>query len=364
VKRKNLLKLVGAILLAGMVAIAFVPGCAAPEPAPAPAPAPAEPEVIKWTQQLLEVKQPPFGPYKPYVLMDLTSYGLEDWLEESTNGRIQIELLEPESVFPPTEGPTAVGAGAVDLFKGCAMHWAGLIPEMNVVGGMPGGHASIDEQHVYWYDYGVYEKIAPLYADYNVKFYPITAMENMNVMATFPLPHPDSVKGHKLRGPGPWGKYLALMGASPVSMPFSEMYMAIKLGTIDGALTGVHAFETAKLKEVITDFVTNPNPCLDCVLINEDSFNALPEDIQRLIDQQLPNFLLAKAIESMEQQAYMVAHAAADYGVGLWTWTPEEIKELRKGCIEEIWPEFAEGTPLCAELIEIMKVQMKDHGRL
>ena len=38
-KRKNLLKLVGAIVLALVISIAFLPGCAKEAPAPAPAPA-------------------------------------------------------------------------------------------------------------------------------------------------------------------------------------------------------------------------------------------------------------------------------------------------------------------------------------
>jgi len=221
--------------------------------------------------QVLETKSEPFGPYEAPVLMDIASWGFKDWIEEISDGRIQIEMLEPESVFPSGEAPTAVGSGAVDAYKGCPMHWAGTMPEMNVVGGMPGTAQSVSEFYVLWYKYGVNERIADLYDEYNVVFLPITGMEYMNLMAPFPLPDPDSTKGYKFRGPGPWADYVKLVGGTPVSLPFSEMYMAIKLGTIDGAFTGIHALETAKLKEVITDFVTNPNPCLDGMRLGTDA---------------------------------------------------------------------------------------------
>jgi len=296
--------------------------------------------------------------------MNVASYGFRDWIEEATDGRLQIEIVEPESIFPGTEALTAVGSGAVDCFKGSPGQWAGTMPEMNVAGGMPGTSASVGQQYVAWYDYGIVDLVQPLYDEYNLVWFPITGAENMNTFSTFDMPNPDAMKGHKVRTWGPWGKYIELTGATSVSMPYSDVYMAVKLGTVEGAWTGAQSLETIKLKEVVTDFVTNPQPCLDCFIVNKDSFNALPEDIQGLIMSDAPYFFAQSCLRAYEHQQWVVAHAAEDYGLELWTWSEEDIKGITERCVEEIWPEFAAETPLCAQIMDIIKQQMIDHGRL
>ncbi|MBA7671380.1 hypothetical protein ES703_79537 [subsurface metagenome] len=66
----------------------------------------------------------------------------------------------------------------------------------------------------------------------------------------------------------------------------------------------------------------------------------------------------------LEQQGYAIGKAVEEYDLKLWTWSEEDIAKLRKGCIEEIWPEFAAETPVCAQIVDIIKQQMIDHGRL
>jgi len=308
--------------------------------------------------------QPGFGPYEPPVLMNLGSYAWPAWLTEATGGRLEFEMLEPGSVFPGEEALKAIGSGAVNCAKSQGGYWAGTMPEMNVTGGMPGSWQSVAEQIVAWDTYGIYDKVAPLYDDYNVVFLPIPGMEFMNIFSTFSMPNPDSIKGKKIRTWGQWGKYIDLIGGSSVSMPKADVYMGLKLGTVDGAWTGCQSLETLKLSEVVTDFVINPNPCVDCILINRDSFEALPEDIQDLIMRESQYHFAAYGMMVYEQGAYVVANASKDYGLRLWSWSDEDIVKIRQQCVEEIWPEFAAKSPLCAELVEIIKTQMKDHGRL
>jgi len=205
---------------------------------------------------------------------------------------------------------------------------------------------SVGEFYDAWYNYGIYDKVAPLHEKLNIKFFPSLGMEYMNIMSTFPMPDIDSVKGHKVRIWGGWGKYVELMGATAIDLPYTECYMAIKL------------------KEVVTDFVTNPNGCINSLLINMDAWNELPDDIRATLEREQPYHFTVGGLMLLEQQGYAIGKAVEEYGLTLWTWSDEDIATLRQGSIDTIWPEFAAKTPLSAELVEIVKTQLKDHGKL
>ena len=59
-----------------------------------------------------------------------------------------------------------------------------------------------------------------------------------------------------------------------------------------------------------------------------------------------------------------VRHMRSFLGESANGWSDEDINWITGQCVEKIWPEFASKTPLCAELVEIMERQMKEHGRL
>ena len=57
--------------------------------------------------------------------------------------------------------------------------------------------------------------------------------------------------GRQIRALGVYGKYVQKLGASAVVVPGAEMYMAMKLGTIDGAIYGATGLQDVKLHEVV-----------------------------------------------------------------------------------------------------------------
>lgn len=361
-----------------LVAVSFIAACAkpappptptptpAPTPTPTPAPPPAAPETIKWTlQPTVAWVPPPLGPYEPYIYHNVLFYGLNDWLKEATDGRLEIEILAPGEVFPIYEALSAVGAGATDCSHTPPGYFGGEIPEMNILSGLPGAWTTTGEVvDALFNTYGMYDKTKGLFDQYNTIFIPIPIVEVMNFFCTFPMPSPDSIKGHKIRSWGPYHKYVTMLGGSSVSIPYTEVYMAIKLGTIEGTTTGAQALEDTKLKEVVTDCVGNVTSCCAGFLINKDSFEALPEDIQELLMRESIWYFTFAGLEHTQQHLYTVQHAAEEYGIEVWMWGEEDQTKIREQAVEEIWPEFAEKTPLCAELVEILKQQFRDLGKL
>jgi hypothetical protein len=83
-----------------------------------------------------------------------------------------------------------------------------------------------------------------------------------------------------------------------------------------------------------------------------------------MMEREQPQRFTVGGLMLLEQQGYAMGKAVEEYGLTLWTWSDADISKLREGCVEEIWPEFAAKSPLSAELVEIVKTQLKDHGKL
>ncbi len=103
---------------------------------------------------------------------------------------------------------------------------------------------------------------------------------------TRPINTPADLEGIKLRTPkGEWRvKMFKLYGANPTPMAFSEVFTALKTGVIDGQENPYAQIWSAKFQEVqdylsVTGHVYTPA----YVLVSQDHFADLPEDVQQIL---------------------------------------------------------------------------------
>ncbi|MFV0243596.1 MAG: TRAP transporter substrate-binding protein [Qingshengfaniella sp.] len=109
---------------------------------------------------------------------------------------------------------------------------------------------------------------------------------NLLFMADTPVRSPSDLAGKKIRVPSRnAGLIIEAWGATPVSMPVSEIYNSMQTGIIDGAFIDGTATSVFRLSEV-TDYITTG---MDSVLssffllMNRDSFRDLTEDQQAAV---------------------------------------------------------------------------------
>jgi tripartite ATP-independent transporter DctP family solute receptor len=101
-----------------------------------------------------------------------------------------------------------------------------------------------------------------------------------------PVVNPEDVRGMKIRlmeNPVHMATFRHL-GASPVPMPFGEVFTALQQGTVDGQENPLIIIHTSKFFEVqehlaLTGHFYSPAP----LLINKAFFEGLPQDIQQII---------------------------------------------------------------------------------
>jgi C4-dicarboxylate-binding protein DctP len=103
-----------------------------------------------------------------------------------------------------------------------------------------------------------------------------------------PIETPDDLKGLKMRVP-PQEVYVInaqILGVNPQELPYSEVYMALKLGVVDGqdnAVSNIWDYKVFEVQEflTITNYATGPDP----FMVNLEWYNKLPDNLKVIFDE-------------------------------------------------------------------------------
>ena len=354
ISRRGLLKVsaaTGAALVAGSARPAF-----------------SQQKVIKWKgQTCFPSTVAPFGPFgqgQTGMYAGLKQW--TEWLYQRTNGRLVIEWAEPGAIFPITETDRSVAQGVVQISQDFGGYYAGRIPETDIETGGVFFWENEAQAYECLHKYGLFKAMQKAYAKYNLYWLPFhnDALVGMGTM--FPAPNPEAIKGKKIRTVGVWGDYVSVLGGTPVSIPWGDVYMGAKLGTVDGWLAGIAALEELKLKEVTKGYVIHPligNAMLG-IIINRAAYNALPKDIQDIIQNEAAHATYFCSTHWHNQCVWIAKNSKDEYGVKLYHWSQEDIDRVTKLVVDTIFPKIAKKSPDCAQMMEIIRKQMKDYGRL
>jgi len=330
-----------------------------------------EPEMIEWTMQAQMEDVPATDHWaRPESLHhnmfhEPVDWGWSQWINDRTNGRLKVNVVSPNAIFPNAEAVENVGAGVVDVCA-TAQGWiAGTIPECYVGTGM--SMMWPDARYVFdcYYNYGLLDKFQPAFAEHNIYMIPTFNAEVGGIGATFDCTDMASIEGKKIRFFGAHGILIEALGGLPVNMPYADVYMGLKLGTIDGTTTGALALENIKLKEVLTGWASNGlyGCTVNAQLYNMDSLNALPDDIKQIIVEGSPEYLASTVgITELLQQKIAIAAAVKDYGIQHWVWSDAEQAAARTLASEVVWPLYGEKSALSQEMLDIVMDYLKVFG--
>jgi TRAP-type C4-dicarboxylate transport system substrate-binding protein len=325
-------------------------------------------EVIRWIgQEDFARSEAPFGPFKlGYGGVAGPNKVLNEWLTKATKGRLVIDWADVGAISPPSETIDLVSRGAIQIAHTTGPFHSGKVPEADIACGLVFAHTNGWHHWDTLYNYGLNAELKKVYAKRNINYFPLFMDSIVNVGATFPLDKPEAIKGKKIRAVGQYGDFVAALGGIPVAIPLAEVYMGLKLGTINGWVSGLAMLASAKWQEVTKYAISSPtlSPWTDMIIMNMDAFKALPKDIQELLERDLPYVGFTSAWVFHQQCEWVIANAAKQYGVKFYTWSPEDMKRVTELVVEKVWPKMAAKSPDCAKMVEIVKKQVRDYGRI
>lgn len=296
--------------------------------------------------------------------------GVVPWVkavEEATQGTVKIELLPGGSITSSDEAFGATTAGMIDVYAGWATVYGGEMPEGMLAYGMAMGAENHEEAwEAMWGDkYRIGDIVQKAAHERNVYWAGWTNQGPNAAFTKFPVNKFEDYTGRKMRAGGPQALFYEAMGGVPVALPGSEIYMSIRLGTIDGTFWDTGGMDDMKFHEVIK-YAIMPGWCPaqhQEIYINLNKWNALT-DWQR---KQIEGIFKSTYYETSQLHADGVTEALdilVKSGGEVITLCDEEVARMRARCVEKVWPKVAEKSEACAKGVDIWKQFLKDKGKL
>lgn len=204
-------------------------------------------------------------------------------IEKRTNGRVKITVHTGGTLTPANKCYDGVVKGISDIGLSCFAYTMGKFPLTEVVDlplGSKSGVASTKLINEY------YKKFKPKELD-EVRVMYLHGHGPGILHTKKAVNNLEDVKGLKIRSTGMSAKIVTALGGVPVAMPMPETYDALRRGVVDGTMNPQEALQGFKFGEVVK-FTTE---CWGAsystgffIVMNKDKWNALPPDIQKIIE--------------------------------------------------------------------------------
>jgi TRAP-type C4-dicarboxylate transport system substrate-binding protein len=205
-------------------------------------------------------------------------------IEKRTNGRVMITVHHGGTLTPGDKCYDGVVRGISDIGMSVCGYTRGRFPLTEVIE-LPLGYKSG------WV-------ATRLITEYFNKFKP-KEFDETKIMFLFahgpgllhskkPIYKLEDLKGMKIRAFGVVTKLVTLLGGAPVSMPMGETYEALSRGVVEASVAPYEALQGWKWGEVVKYSIEAPGIAYSSaffVAMNKDKWNALPPDIQKIIEQ-------------------------------------------------------------------------------
>jgi TRAP-type mannitol/chloroaromatic compound transport system substrate-binding protein len=293
-------------------------------------------------------------------------YIFADFIEGATNGRLKIETHPPDAIVPSKDILRGVGGGTLDagVFN-FAGNWTGVIPEAEFDIGAGFLWENAWEHFDFYWNWKGNELLNEAYGAHNVMRVSYPQAQIYSWFTNFDPSTPEAFEGRKIRSWGFNANYLRRIGASPIAIPGPEVYMAVKLGTVDGCLWTPEGAVRDNIHEVTEWLVTKPTCALaNTWLFNVDSVNALPPDLREIFDSAMRHLPNTMTVAMNTADAW-----ALNYIVGLGEtktvqWSREDQLEAVKVGVDVFEKEIAIKSPGCKKLVDQLKLQLADWGKM
>jgi len=226
---------------------------------------------ITWVWNLMPI---------PSVISTFSMKEIPKRVAKATDGRLIIQMNQ--SLVGPMDAPSAMSEGRIDGGLVTTIFFSGEWPYPNVTA-LPfliGNDEELKEV-TYKILWDVLEK--SYHKKYNLVFLGSWIYANQGIWSNRPLKIIEDFKNVKIRGHNYEAALsLKLMGATPITMPWPEVHMALQRGVMDGVITMVAVMVKSGLYKVTK--YANMWPLAPAQpgawVVNRDTWNRLPEDLK------------------------------------------------------------------------------------
>ncbi len=283
-------------------------------------------------------------------------------INERLDGRLHIELYQPDMLVPVMEQFSACAQGVFEVNITAFDYDSQWVPEAMVAFSLPGAWQNLDQCLAFFDDYGGLEFFREGYEGQNMYLLRNLPYGRDCLMTKEELKSLDDLHGKKMWAPAPKAQLMQEMGSLPVEMPIEELYMSLKLGTIDQAIYSLPELKTLNLYEVV-DYVYLPAivPVLNVsISLNLDAWNALDPALRAEIE---------AIMDEINPQMFNAIAAEEQVGLDLFESKEGTVIEMPEDWVlefhetgRETWDIIADEGPRVAEAVDLVRAFVEAEG--
>jgi TRAP-type mannitol/chloroaromatic compound transport system substrate-binding protein len=263
-----------------------------------------------------------------------------------SGGRLDIETYPAEGIVGTFDMFDAVQTGTLDGFISWPQYWPGKHALAVYLSSYPYGLDEAWMWEVWFYNMGGIDLAREDYARFGMYYVaPIQTGPNY-AHSTKPLSKMEDWKGLKCRYPGGMiAEIYEKAGASVIILPGSEIYTAMATGVIDlGEYVG-HAMNRELGLHEVGKYIIGPGQMhqpvdLQAFVMNQNSWNKLPEDLQRLLEVGSRDLSWSLHTNIMGSDLVALKWMVEEYGNVYMELPAEERAKFRKISVE-LWNKWA-----------------------
>ena len=267
-----------------------------------------------------------------------------EMIEERSNGRLRFETYWNGSLIGRRHTIHEMAAGVADIgVISPVLARAGMHLTRGTLAFYDGAADRQTTEAVFWELWDRYPAIREEYA--GLKVLAANGLSPMYVLTSDqPVRSIQDLQGLRLKSTSEKVRPLGTLGVDAVAMPMSEAYFALHRGILDGAISPTDTIAALHFDEVIRyiTLLPSPRPPMPSRAINEDVWNALPQDLRELISS-TSGWWADRIVQETGNSASRGMEYALQNGIEIITPTDEELAQF-----DAIM--FAEGRKVAAEL--------------
>lgn len=207
-----------------------------------------------------------------------------DQVTERTAGRVKFEMFLGNSLVKDQDIVSAIGDGLIEMGKIFTVSYPGQMPVWNMTNlpfTSPSPYVAINVINDLRAKYPVFdEELAKL----NVQALGVITTGGTGIVSSRPITTLEDLKGFKTRARGVQASAFTAAGATPISIPWNDVYEALSKGVVEGSTNYIVTVRPIRHNEVAGYFIAaGLGQAVQLELVNRDFWAALPDDIKTIM---------------------------------------------------------------------------------
>jgi TRAP-type C4-dicarboxylate transport system substrate-binding protein len=287
-------------------------------------------------------------------------------IKEVSGGQIELRLLPAGAVVGANQTLESVKQGVIDGHINYAFNWAGLEPGFAPMGDLSGAYFDTATAIGFYYEDVGLTLLREMYARHNIYVIGIDTGGTESLPSRRPIKSISDLKGMRIRVPaGISARILQELGATPVNLPFSEVFDALEKGVVDAADAGsLHYNFTVGLHKS-AKFALYPgfhSTSMGDFSVNIDKWNQLTPELKKAVELATQNHV-ARYARSLMINDLETVRKAKEAGITVTALSDEEIAKYRAAA-RKAWEEWAQRSPMARRAIDAHIKYLKRIGAL